>query len=377
MTQQSVVFLTSSHSPFDDRILYHLATSLSIEYHVFIIATTESVNQNVGNIELIGCDGMDLTKRAKIDYFFKKLNEISPSIIISSDPLPILAASRYRKAHEAVIIYDVTEWYPSKKNLQNFTGIKKVSVFFKLLIFNLFVSFLVDGFLFGEYYKSLPYKLLFFYKRMAMVSYYPDLSYIKYTKANLSNHKICLGYTGQISIEKGIKNLVDATRTIKNKRPDLNVKLKIIGWFNDKTAETGFNDLIKQLRDVEIELLGRQKFEEFSEKIQDVDIFFDLREIDMENTHCLPIKLFYYAACGRPVIYSNLKAIKRVIEVEQFGYLVDPSDANLIADYILGYTNHPFTYYRHCTMARTLAEKKYNWKLIEPTFINFIKHLRN
>jgi glycosyltransferase involved in cell wall biosynthesis len=180
-----------------------------------------------------------------------------------------------------------------------------------------------------------------------------------------------------ISTEKGIKNVMAVAQAIKNKQPGLTVKLKIIGWFNNKNDENEFYLLSNSLNNIEIEMIGRQNFEVFSEKLMDIDVFFDLRKIDIENTHCLPIKLFYYAAYGRPVIYSNLKAIRRVVQVEEFGYLVNPLDTNLISDYVINYISQPVMYYKHCEKARSLAETKYNWKLIEPAFINFIDQLNN
>jgi glycosyltransferase involved in cell wall biosynthesis len=374
MEANTIVFLSSSHLPLDDRIFYHMATSLSKFYRIVIVTSSENSKRSYRNIEIDCLDGKDMSKREKILFFRERLTVYHPGIIICSEPLPIVAAKKYKSGMQDVIriIYDVTEWYPSKKNLNGMSLLKKALVACKLSVFNVFASSLADGFLFGEYYKSLPYRWLFPFKKWEMIGYYPDLKYIDYKEPVFTPDKICLGYTGRISNEKGIGHFIEVAKRVKLKRPELEVKLKIIGWFVNSKEKEEFEYLCDMLRDIKVEYLERQDFECFSEKVQDMDLCFDLREADIENRYCLPIKLFYYAACGRPVIYSNLRAISKEIDVKQFGYLVNPKDADFISDHVIQYLNHPDMYYRHSYRARELAMERYNWKMIEPELIKFI-----
>lgn len=377
METDTIVFLTSSHSPFDDRIFYHQAKSLSKNFEVFIVSSTENISTSVGNISVIGDSRYASDKKKKIEFFIQSLIQSDPGIIVCSEPLPIMAALKYKnKSKKKVkIIYDVTEWYPSKKNLEGFPFYKKILTFFKLLFLNIYVSARCDGFIFGEYYKSLPFRFLFPRKKWIINSYYPDLSFINYQESKLIQGKICLGYTGRISKEKGIENFFAVASALKRKNPELAVKLKIIGWcFNAKDKEV-FEKLCGEAKNIEIELLGKQDFDQFSGQLQNMDILFDLRKLDFENNHCLAIKVFYYAACGKPVIYSNIKAIKRDIDVNKFGYFVDPTDSEQIADCVLNYIQHPDLYQLHSREARKLAETKYNWQMIEPQFIDFVTKL--
>jgi glycosyltransferase involved in cell wall biosynthesis len=75
---------------------------------------------------------------------------------------------------------------------------------------------------------------------------------------------------------------------------------------------------------------------------------------------------------GRPVIISDLKAIRKETEINKFGFLVKPQDSESIVQIISGYLNDQDLYYQHCKNARVLAEEFYNWEKIEPQFINFI-----
>lgn len=369
-----IAFLTSSHSPFDDRIFYHQAKSLSKMYPVVIISSTENITLKFENISILGDNRHDSDKKKKIEFFSQSLSQFDPVIILCSEPLPILAALKYKRKFKkkVKIIYDITEWYPSKKNLEGLPFNKKIFTFLKLLILNIYISSRCDGFIFGEYFKSLPFRFLFPYKKWVIVGYFPDLIYINYQESKLDPGKICLGYTGKISVEKGIENFFAVATTLKRKRPDIAIKLKIIGWCSSIKDKDIFEKLGREIKDVEVELLEKQDFEKFSDQLLDIDILFDLRKLDFENNHCLAIKVFYYAACGKPVIYSDIKAIKREIDVNKFGYFVDPVDSEKISDNVINYIENPELYINHSHTARKLAETTYNWENIEPQFMDFI-----
>lgn len=375
----TVAFLTSSHSPFDDRIFYHQAQALAKRYKVAIISSTESVSKTFENISVLSDNRIGAGKKTKIEFFKQSLEQFNPELIICSEPLPILAALKYKKEfHQKVkIVYDITEWYPSKKNLEGLSGFQKINVFFKLLFANIYVSARCDGFIFGEHYKSLPYRFLFGLKKWELVSYYPDLKYINYQESKQNSGKICLGYTGKISVEKGIVNFFAVATAFKRKSPEVAVKLKIIGWYLNDVEKNIFEKLCREAENIEIEILKKQDFETFSDQLLDVDILFDLRKLDFENNHCLAIKVFYYAACGKPVIYSDIKAIKQVIDVSKFGYFVNPTDCDMIADCIIKYIEQPDLYRQHSRIARKLAEEKYNWAILEPRFVEFISKFQS
>ena len=98
-----------------------------------------------------------------------------------------------------------------------------------------------------------------------------------------------------------------------------------------------------------------------------------MRRVNFENNHSLPIKLFYYASSGKPVVYSNLKAIRKHLDISKFGYLVDPEKAEAIADLVQNYVNQEELYLKHANNARKEYETNFNWSLIRNLFIDFVK----
>jgi glycosyltransferase involved in cell wall biosynthesis len=373
----NIAFVTTSHSPFDDRIYFHLANTLAENnYQVTIIASTEDTIETRNTIKVTGFNGKAFPKRQKIEKIIRLLEEDGPGLIICSEPLATIASNKYRKTsnRKIKIIYDVTEWYPSKKHLTGFNGISKIGRFFALLFLNTIASFNVDGFIFGEYYKKLPYKFLFPFRKSETVGYFPDLKYIDFKLTHL-HEGICLCYTGKLTAEKGIFNFLNVIKLLNALKPELHIKIKIIGYFANKAEEENFNTTVKSLKNISLEFLPLQDFEKLSTLLHNVDIFFDLRKTDFENQHCLPIKLFYYAACGRPVIYSNLRAIRKEVDISSFGHLVNPSHSDEIAKIVLNYSENKAYHLERCLNGRKFAQTNHNWDVTKPLFLKFIENI--
>jgi glycosyltransferase involved in cell wall biosynthesis len=372
----NVLFLTSGHDPMDDRIFYHMARSLHNNNHkVQIISSKLDQTEDIDGISLNCFAGDRYSKKNKILHFVNRMSLFKPGMIICSEPLAVLSARKYsKKQPEKVrIIYDITEWYPSKKNLSVHNYMFRWFFFLKLLLFNIWVTRFVDSFIFGEWYKSRPYRLIFPRKPFIYVPYFPDPVFMPVSRPVLEKDKLRLSYSGRISMEKGYGNFFKVLDKISELRADLKIEVIIIGWYeNDKDRNECESLFSYKSPNISITRYTRQDFKSFIDLIKDTDIFLDLRSDDFENQHCLPIKLFYYAHLGRPVIFSDLKAIRKEVDIEKFGFLADPEDSDHVVKKISGYLQNATMYYKHCRNARGLALNDYNWKKIEYLFLNFI-----
>ncbi len=374
-----ISFLTSGHYPYDDRIFYHMARTLADSHHIVEITSSKvSLKEITENISVNCFSGDDLSKKIKINTFTEFLNEFNPDIIICSEHLLLLAARGFSKTKpgNVKIIYDITEWYPSGKNLSGKRGFRKYFTFLTLLIFNLYASSLCDAFIFGEWYKSKPYRFLFPLKPFCYISYYPDLNYISKNEPPQSLDKLRLSYSGRISIGKGFGRFLRVVKQIADQNPDLRVRVKIIGWYETGDDRNECEKLIAPAyQNLDFSFIGKLDFQNYLAEIRDTDIFIDLRENNFENRHCLPIRLFYFAAMGRPVIFSDLKSIRREVEIEKFGSLADPSDTDRVVSLIMNYIKDREFYLIHCNNARKDAEELHNWEKIAPGFLRFIDSL--
>ena len=364
-----IAFALICHYPTDDRVYFQLAETLKQAGHTVFIISAYTDDCDLPDVQCFDSEG--LSKKLLISRLLNCLSNVNPDVIICDNPMSILAAQSYKRQHRKIrILYDVTEWYPSKKNLKALSLLKKAAKALLLSLLSVYTGWFTDAFIFGEYYKARPFRFLFFWKKYIYLSYYVNIEWIKvYPQRNISEG--CrLFYSGQLTIEKGFDKVLDVSVKTAQNHPRTNFTLTVVSGTNDYL----FPENIPQ--NLLIVKKGRMSLRDFCNEIGKHDLFFDFRTNDFENTHCLPIKLFYYMACGRPSIYTQLKAIRQEVpEMEQMGYLVNPDDVDAICQCVSDYLSEDERYKNHCETARKLALEKYNWNKIKNRFTRLISEL--
>ena len=310
-----ILFLQTVHTKDDDRVRYHQRMSLERAGHTCDFASRID-NRSVAGVDVVICD----TPRAV--YY-----------------------ARRGFGQRASIVYDITEWYPSKKNLRYTSAWLRPFKFCTLVIANLWAGIAADRFLFGEFYKAKPFRLLFPWKRHLYLPYYPSLQYLPFTAPSAFTDEVRLFYAGPQTQEKGYRRVEQLADLCRALLPDKTIRLTC---------------------------LKGVPYEQFCSELSRQDICLDLRDADFENTRCLPIKLFYYMASGKAFLYSRLKAIEQgVPEVKE--WLVEPDDLSQAASMIAEWVSHPERYQAVCARNRQLAEERYNWERLEKAFVEFIE----
>jgi glycosyltransferase involved in cell wall biosynthesis len=370
-----ILFLCTGHLSKDDRVFYHQATALvKSGFEIEIISTKEFREEIADQIRIQSFDDKAMTMHEKLQEIRKRLNISHPQLIIADMPIAVMAAHLYKKKNPVKIIYDITEWIPSKKNLLNISGLRKYTKFISLIFINLYAGFICSGFIFGEYFKSFPFRILYFWKPSLLLPYYPDLKYIKTYPIDKFKTDIHLTFSGLLNKDKGIDAVIKAITTVASIRNGQKFKLRLIGDFPTSNDQHSFERLTIDLpQNFQIEHIHFLDFRDYCSIIGNTHIFLDLRIKDFENSLCLPIKLFYYAACGRPVIYTDLKSISKSIPDFNFGFLVQPNDTRKIAQQIMDYIDDEVLYNAQCNNALNISKKSFNWENIEPKFLSFIQ----
>lgn len=362
-----VVFLLTAHAADDDRVWYHQAQSLLHRDCEVAIIAPRAGTLSTPLVQVYSPENMSRWQLMR--HLADLLAEHRPDVVIGDTPMALRGALIYRRKNHAScrVLYDVTEWYPSKKNVRNLGPVRS---FFKRIIlhlFNIYVNCHTDGFIFGEKFKSLPFRRLFSRKPYVYVSYYPELNYIPFSQPKDLKDEVLLFYSGPLTEEKGFPHVLASAAKVARRLPDWNVRLQVL---TDDLFPHIPADLPENLA---LDISSYLPFEQFCQTLAGQDLCLDLRSIDKENRKCLPIKLFYYMAAGKPVIYSDLDAIEEGCpDISQVGYLVDPRNEDRVADIIEQYVMNPELYRQHCENARSFAEQKYNWRAIEDDFIRFI-----
>jgi glycosyltransferase involved in cell wall biosynthesis len=368
-----VLFLTTAHKYNDDRIFYHQAVALAKHgFDVKICSLSADFLGIMDGIEIESYSILDQSSKQKEGTFLKVCKDFQPDAVICSEPLAVIAAGKYKKQNKTSIIYDITEWYPSFRMVENYSFLMKFVHAIKFFLIQLYAGFISTDFIFGEETKKFPLAYFFPFRKKLILPYYPDDKYIFKNIKKLEINKINLCYTGVFSEEKGVGNFFAAVDALEKKRPELKIEITLIGGSRKKKDDVYFAELLKKYNKENIKISKPISFEGFTQSYADADICFDLREINIENHHCLPIKIFYYAASGKPVIYTDLKATRQYVEVSKFGFLVDPKDSQQISNCIVKYLDNPKLYDSHAHNARSLYEEKYNWDVIKHSFVHFV-----
>ncbi|MGH1520250.1 glycosyltransferase [Chryseobacterium sp. JK1] len=369
-----VLFLTTSHNYNDDRIFHHQAKALKeFGYDVKICSLYEEYKGNMEGIEIESYAVLEESIQKKTETFQDVCLKFLPDCIICSEPLAVVAVKDFVRDKKISCIYDITEWYPSMSMIREYRFPTTIFQTIKFSLIQIYAGFLSTHFIFGESTKKFPLAYLFGLKKQTILPYYPDPVYIKENIKELEPGTVSLCYTGQISKDKGIGNFFNIVRKIHEKAPELKVQTIIIGSTRQKSDEAYFSKLLNENTFADIELRKPTSFEKFTEVFADADFCFDLREINFENNHSLPIKLFYFMGAGKPVIYSNLKGIRQHMGKLSFGSLVDPRNSDQIAEIVINYTRNPDLYRSHAINAITEFKEKYNWTIIRNAFIDFVK----
>lgn len=376
MNNKNICLVTSGHPPMDDRIFWKFSKSLSkAGYSVTILCSTENLNKIESDIQLIGFDGYELPKKEKIKRFYNHLVEIKPDLIICSEILPVISGLKFKKINPSVkIVLDITEWFPENVAFK-LKGINKWIKYAQLFIPYIYLLQKVDHLIVGEKTKLARYNFLAPTKSKSIIGYYPVLKYFNYSTPDLTNKEVVLGYAGVITFERGIKTLLNVSRSIAKKYSDKKIILLLFGRFTYKNEELEFKELIKSSNEVEICFEDWKDYDKMNSIISKIDICFDLRIRNFIYSNSLPIKIFEYMACGKPFIYSDIKPIRDEIDFAKCGFLVDPQNENQIVNAVSNYFENPALAADHSKNARRMIEGGKNWESESGRLMDLVQKL--
>ncbi len=379
MKNKKIAIITSGHSPFDERIYWKFGLSLSKNnFIVNIFCSTEVITKNENNISVIGFSSKKINKWDKIAKFILLLKSFSPDIIICCEPLTILPAFLYKifTNRKCKIISDITEWYPENVAFK-FTGIKKYFIYIPLFLLNIFLTNLAGALIIGELTKKKRYNIISPFKKKVIIGYYPVLSFFNFAPPKFDGENLTLCYAGLVNFTRGILQLLEIAKKLSEKHSALKIKVKILGNFSSGKEEKIFTELLPNYQDIIIEKIDRTDYKNMSQVIGNADICFDLRINNFIYNNSLPIKIFEYMACGKPFIFSDIKPIRKELDIINCGFLVNPNNGQEIIEKIELYLNDKELLLSHSKNGRTIIESGKNWEKESEKLIVFLNQLCN
>lgn len=357
----SVAIILLSHEPNDCIYQYNIAYSLRKAGWQCDLYSACNNHLEEPDSHTYTFDGVSLPLKERAKQIKTLLKDKHYSIAICDTPLGVSFARQYADK----VIYYITEWYPSKKNLRGLSCIGRLVKFQALVLASLWAGIRADAFFFGESYKARPFRMLFPWKRYFYIPYYPRLDIFPPVEQDKKDSVFTFLYAGPLTAEKGWERVKRLVKAIADKYPRKQWKLLVL---SDNTDECTMPD------NLTVSFEPYQPYRTFCNMLHEVDLCLDLRDDDYENTHCLPIKLFHYIAAPANVLYTDLKAIhKDAPALAKTVALVRPDDAERQLEFVSHIADSPSESLR---AFRQAFEQEYNWDCKEEPFLSFIKKIQ-
>ncbi len=151
-----------------------------------------------------------------------------------------------------------------------------------------------------------------------------------------------------------------------------NIRLKVIGAFNDKSENEFFNCVDDyHIRD-RVEFYSWLPFDEAFNHLQLADVGLIAFQPNLiNNKYAMPHKLFDYMAAGLSVIIPRQALeVAPIVEKNRCGLLVDPSDSSDIANAFLQLYNNPLQSFEMGVRGYNAVISKYNWEVESKNLIS-------
>lgn len=137
------------------------------------------------------------------------------------------------------------------------------------------------------------------------------------------NDKFVISYIGGIGVHRGLDTTLKAMPLIIDKIP--NIHFLIVGA--DKSSKIAIEEIVSNLEISNyVEILSWQPFYTVNSYVMASDICL-VPHNDFEHTQTtIPHKLFQYMICGKPVLVSNCRPLKRIIDIANCGVVFKAND---------------------------------------------------
>lgn len=195
-----------------------------------------------------------------------------------------------------------------------------------------------------------------------IVSSYPDLA--QYPPRQLStsgdpSKSITAVHAGALRVTYGSEQLLKAMALASELMP--NLRFVVLGGIAGELENMDLVDLL--IEKCVLEVTGQVPRSEVIQRLYSSDIGISL-VLPVDTAHYLaaPQKLFEYFAASLPVVASDVPTIRRVVEDNNCGVVVDASIPQEIADALIQLAQNAEMRNAMGNSARAAAEREYNWE---------------
>ena len=164
-------------------------------------------------------------------------------------------------------------------------------------------------------------------------------------------------YTGGMDCDRGIETAIEAMPTILRSIPG--ARLVLVG---DGAVRMDLEGLSEQLGvDSSVTFTGWQSQSRVRSYIAGADIGIIPHLKTVHTDHTIPHKLFHYMYMGLPIVASECRPLKRIIEAENIGLIHPSRDAAAFAGCILELADAPDRREAMGESGKSAVADRYHW----------------
>ena len=358
-----ICHISSAHTRSDIRIFIKQCQSIvKSDFEIYFLVIDQYPDENVNGVEIVNCS-TENQKPNRFERMFygpkmiqKKLNELTPDIVHFHD-IELIFLSQKIKKKGIHVVYDVHEDTPSqileKEYLPKWTRqiLSKILNFIEKKISKKFDAIVT----------ATPHiKTLFdnINPRVIVLNNYPLHDELFSTSIN-TTARTGFCFVGGITVIRGIKEVVASFKYS-------NEYLHLAGKFQSTSFE---RTILEGNQMDKIKFHGFLQREEVS-KLLENSIAGIVTFLPFPNhIKAQPNKLFEYMSAGLPVIASNFPLWKNIIEGNNCGICVDPTNPSQIAVAMNFLKENPEEAKIMGDNGRKAVLEKYNWENEEKKLI--------
>ena len=366
-----ITHLTSAHPRYDTRIFIKMCSSLAKKqnYKVSLIVADDKGDEvkNGVNIFDVGKQNGRLNRILKTTKdVYKKALEMKSDIYHIHDPELISIGLKLKKigkkvifdVHENVALQILDKGY-IPKILRKL--ISRMYRMYEVKLLKRFDMLVLAEYSYETYYKELNNKI-------EIILNMPDLQPLgQFISKERDKNEIF--YIGGISNDRGFNVTIEALKLLKSRSIDF--FMHYIGPYSRDLVDSINLDKIEN----NIKLYGRMSLYEGLEYSKNAKVGLSILKPIGNYTSSYSTKVFEYMALKLPVVTSNFKLYKDVVEKYNCGLCVDPMNPKAIADAIEYIMTHPVEAKIMGENGKKAVTEKYNWGIEEKKLFSIYERL--
>lgn len=362
-----ICHLTSVHQRYDARICLKECMSLSESYRTFLVVADGNGDEVLKQLNILDIGKFIGRKRRVLDgskAILKKSMELNADIYHIHDP-ELIPIGLKLKSQGKKVIFDAHEDFPKQILTKHYLPLvlrKIISICAE--IGERFLCRNFDGVV-----GATPFITNKFSKintNVVNINNYPKIEELQsIDKPQRILGKVC--YIGGISVERGIKEVVQALTKTRN-----NVSLALAGKFHSVQLEKDIKQDVGWEKTSFIGFVGRKEIQELLSTTQ---IGLVTLHPTISYLDSLPVKLFEYMCAGVPVIASDFPLWREIVLKHNCGLCVDPQNPEEISKAIDYLIDHPEIAKQMGENGFKAIQTEFNWANEEAKLLKFYESM--